>query len=137
MQRDLTRPFAAVFGAVFLLVGLAGFAVTGFGGFADISGKTLVFFGLNPLHNLAHIVIGGLWLASSVRAESARAATQVIGFVYLLLGILGLFALGSFNVLALNVGDNVLHLATGALALLVAYAASRQQADEPDIVAAS
>ncbi|HLG69499.1 MAG TPA: DUF4383 domain-containing protein [Chloroflexota bacterium] len=130
MQRDLTRPFAAVFGAVFLLVGLVGFSVTGFGAFASASGKTLLFFGLNPLHNLAHIIIGGLWLASSFRAESARAATQVIGIVYLLLGLLGLFALGSLNILALNIGDNVLHLVTGALALLVAYAASRRQGDE-------
>lgn len=128
MQRDLTRPFAALFGAVFLLVGLIGFAVTGFGGFADTTGKTLIFFGLNPLHNIAHIVIGGLWLASALRAETARAATQVIGLVYLLLGILGLFALGTLNVLALNIGDNVLHLLTGALALIVAYLASRQQA---------
>jgi hypothetical protein len=127
MNRDLTRPIAALFGAVFLLVGLVGFAVTGFAGFADTTGKTLIFFGLNPLHNIAHIVIGALWLASSARAESARAATQVIGLVYLLLGILGLFALGSLNVLALNVGDNVLHLLTGALALTVCYAASHQQ----------
>ena len=128
MKRDLCRPFAVVFGGIFLLTGLLGFAVTGFSGFADTAGKTLFVFGLNPLHNLAHIVIGALWLASAIRAETARTATQVIGAAYLLLGILGLFALGSLNLLALNVADNVLHLLTGALAVVVGYLASRHQA---------
>ena len=43
--------FAAVFGAVYVLVGLAGFVVTGLSDFAATSSDKLILFGLNPLHN--------------------------------------------------------------------------------------
>ena len=48
-----------VLGAVYLLIGLAGFAVTGFDDFAapPVDG-TLIIFGVNPLHNIGTLSSG-------------------------------------------------------------------------------
>lgn len=59
MSRSPVQVFSMVLGAVYLLIGLAGFAVTGFDDFAapPVDG-TLIIFGVNPLHNIVHVVIG-------------------------------------------------------------------------------
>jgi uncharacterized protein DUF4383 len=49
----------AVLGAVYLVVGVAGFFVTGGVGVADTEGsKLLGLFEVNPLHNVVHLAIG-------------------------------------------------------------------------------
>ena len=56
---SLNRAVAAAFGAVFLLVGLIGFAVTGAVGFAGREGTALLgLFDVNPLHNIVHLPSG-------------------------------------------------------------------------------
>ena len=70
--------FAQVFGAVYVLVGLLGFAFTGFANFAAASDDKLLLFGVNPLHNLVHLAVGALWLASS-RTESNAALGLYFG----------------------------------------------------------
>ena len=50
--------FAAVFGVVYLLVGVAGFALTGVHDFAGEHHHTLLIFAVNPLHNVIHLVAG-------------------------------------------------------------------------------
>ena len=125
------RRFAQVFGAVYILVGVVGFVLTGFGGFAGSTpGGTIVLFDVNPLHNIVHLGVGAAWLASSTRVDWARTVSLVIGAVYLLVGVLGLFLAGddSLNILALNQADNLLHLVSGALALVFALSGRRQTA---------
>ena len=97
--------FAQVFGAVYLLVGLLGFAFTGFGGFAATSDDKLLLFGVNPLHNIVHLAVGALWLASSRSEASARAVSILIGAVYLVVGVLGLFINGSSDLNILNINQ--------------------------------
>jgi hypothetical protein len=111
--------FAQVFGAVYVLVGLLGFAFTGFSDFAGTSDDKLLIFGVNPLHNLVHLGVGALWLASSRSEAAARATSTLIGAVYLLVGVVGLFldADSGLNLLNLNQPDNALHLASAALGL--------------------
>ena len=113
------RLLGAVFGAVYLLVGLAGFAVTGGVGFAATEGKSLILFDVNPLHNIVHLLIGALLLFGAVRGvATAKGVNTLVGAVYLLVGLLGLFLLdSSANILALNGADNVLHLASAILLL--------------------
>jgi hypothetical protein len=119
--------FAQVFGAVYLLVGLLGFAFTGFGGFAATSDDKLLLFGVNPLHNIVHLAVGALWLGSSRSEASARAVSVLIGAVYLVVGVLGLFINGSsdLNILNINQPDNALHLASAALGLYFGLAGRR------------
>jgi hypothetical protein len=122
--------FARVFGAVYVLVGLLGFVVTGFSDFAATSDDKLLLFGVNPLHNIVHLGVGALWLASSRTEASARAVSALIGAVYLAVGILGLFINGpsELNVLNLNQPDNALHLASAVLGLYFGLAGRRRVA---------
>lgn len=115
------RLVGTVFGAVYLLVGLIGFAYTGLSEFAgtDTDEKILGIFEVNPLHNIAHLAIGALLvLAARAGAGAAKGANTLVGGVYLLLGVVGLFILDSeLNILSLNHPDNGLHLASAAILL--------------------
>ena len=120
LQDSPNRLLGAVFGVVYLLVGLIGFAVTGFNGFVDTNtNDKVIFFEVNPLHNIAHLAIGALLLFSAMKGVAAAKGSNVlVGAVYLLLGLVGLFILdSSANILSLNGADNVLHLASAALLL--------------------
>lgn len=129
MSGSPNRLLATVFGAVYVLVGLLGFAITGFSGFAETEGETLIVFDVNPLHNIVHLAIGGLLLAASRTVASAKAANTTVGAVYLLVGILGLFLLGSeLNIIALNGADNVLHFASALVLLGAGLGADKRTA---------
>ncbi|MDX1621110.1 MAG: DUF4383 domain-containing protein [Nitriliruptorales bacterium] len=121
------RTFSLAFGAVYVLVGLIGFAVTGFDNwFASDSGEFLLWFELNPLHNVVHLVIGAALLFGATRPGLARMTAAVVGGAYLAVGIIGFFATGqAWNILSLNVWDNWLHIGTAVLALLAVSAESR------------
>jgi Domain of unknown function (DUF4383) len=126
------RLLGAVFGVVYLLVGLLGFAYTGFSDFAgtDTNEKILGIFEVNPLHNIAHLGIGALLLFSAMKSISAAKGSNVlVGAVYLVLGIVGLFILDSeANILSLNGADNVLHLASALVLLGVALSQDKATA---------
>ncbi|ACQ81402.1 conserved hypothetical protein [Beutenbergia cavernae DSM 12333] len=131
MSSSPNRLLAAIFGSVYLLVGLAGFAVTGGVGFAGTEGATLIVFDVNPLHNIVHVGIGAALLIASRSVAGGRATNTTIGAVYLLVGVLGLFlASSSLNILALNTADNVLHLASAVLLLAVGLSQDRAAVTE-------
>ena len=120
MKNSPNRIVATVFGAVYVVVGLLGFAVTsGVGFIATEGGLLLGVFQVNPLHNIAHILIGGaLLVAGLASAAAAKAVNTTIGAVYLLLGIAGFFLAGTAaNILALNTADHFLHLASAIVLL--------------------
>ena len=120
MRNSPNRIVATIFGAVYVVVGLLGFAVTsGVGFIATEGGLLLGVFQVNPLHNIAHILIGGaLLVAGLASAAAAKAVNTTIGAVYLLLGIAGFFLAGTAaNILALNTADHFLHLASAIVLL--------------------
>ena len=128
MRNSPNRIVATVFGAVYVLVGLLGFAVTGGVGFIATEGGLLLgIFQVNPLHNVAHILIGAALLISGiVSAAAAKTVNIVVGGAYLLLGIVGFFLAGTAaNILALNTADHFLHLASAIVLLGVGLAAER------------
>ncbi|MGH2654113.1 MAG: DUF4383 domain-containing protein [Actinomycetota bacterium] len=118
-QLTWNQRFGYLFGAVYIVVGLAGFAVTGGVDFAASRGDELIVFEVNPLHNLVHIAVGGLLvLGAAGGASAARGVNGLVGATYLVVGIVGLFMVGeSWNFLALNHPDNALHFASALLAL--------------------
>lgn len=110
--------FALVFGVVYLVVGLVGFAETGFDNFAsEVPGEKLLVFAVNPLHNIAHIGVGVLLLVGSARHETAKSMNLLVGVVYLLLAILGFAGVVVEDLLNVNSADNFLHIGTAALAI--------------------
>lgn len=130
MSQSPNRLVGAIFGVVYLLVGLAGFLVTGGVPFAGQEGEPLLGFEVNPLHNIVHLLIGLVLVLGSRTVPSAKAANTAVGAVYLLVGLLGLFILDSAaNILALNAADNVLHLGSAVILLGVGLGADRAVAN--------
>ena len=128
MRTSPNRLVATIFGAVYLLVGLLGFAFTGGVGFvATQGGLILGIFEVNPLHNVAHLLIGAaLLIAGLTRVAAAKAVNITVGAVYLLLGIVGFFLVGTgANILALNTPDHFLHLVSAIVLLGVGLGAER------------
>ena len=128
MRTSPNRLIATIFGAVYLLVGALGFAYTGGVGFVATKGGLLLgIFEVNPLHNIAHLLIGAaLLIAGLVSAVAAKTVNIVVGAAYLLLGIVGFFLAGTgANILALNTPDHFLHLASAIVLLGVGLGAER------------
>ncbi|WP_344228742.1 DUF4383 domain-containing protein [Microbacterium binotii] len=122
------RIVATVFGAVYLLVGLLGFAVTGGVGFLATEGGLLLgIFAVNPLHNVALLLIGAaLLVAGLANVRAAKTVNTVVGAAYLLLGVAGFFLVGTAaNILALNVPDHFLHLGSAVVLLAIGVGADR------------
>ena len=127
------RLVATVFGAVYLLVGLIGFfytAGTPFAGPGKGGNLILGIFEVNPLHNIAHLLIGAALLIAGLGTVSAAKGTNTtVGAVYLLLGIVGFFLAANHdspaNFLSLNTPDHFLHLASAVVLLAVGLGADR------------
>jgi hypothetical protein len=123
---------AATVGAVFVVVGLLGFTVSGGHNVAGHEGGQLVgVFQVNTLHNIVHLAVGAAMIAAAIAStRAARLANTLIGVVYLALGALGLFITGDnpLNIIALNGADNGLHLVIGALLVAVGLGADKARA---------
>lgn len=125
--RSPVQPVALLFGAVFLLVGIAGFIpglTTHYGelGFAGDGSQAelLGTFQVSVLHNIVHLLFGLAGVAMARSETGARTYLVGGGTIYLLLWILGLVLLGGEgkgNFIPVNNQDNWLHLAF-ALAML-------------------
>jgi hypothetical protein len=119
--RTLPQTLSLVFGVVYLLVGIVGFFVTGFDDFASPSDKTLLIFDINPLHNIVHIVIGLAGIALAKTLASARTYGWLLAVGYGAAFIYGLIAAGKdWDFLNINGADNVLHLLTAIVGLVIA-----------------
>ena len=128
MRNSPNRIVGVVFGAVYLLVGLLGFAYTGGVGFIATEGGLLLgIFAVNPLHNIAHLLIGAaLLIGGLVSVKAAKTINVVVGAAYLLLGIVGFFLVNTAaNILALNTADHFLHLASAIVLLATGIAADK------------
>jgi Domain of unknown function (DUF4383) len=128
MTQSPNRLLGTVFGAVYILVGLLGFTATAGVGLFDTSGGLLLgIFEVNVFHNVAHLLIGAaLLIAGLSNIPAAKATNTTVGAAYLLLGVLGLFLVGtSLNILALNGADNVLHFASAVVLLGVGLGSDR------------
>jgi ABC-type transport system involved in multi-copper enzyme maturation permease subunit len=120
--RHPSQLLALAIGAVYTLVGILGFLITGFENFAAETDKTLLGFEINPLHNIVHLVIGLAGLALWRRLDTARTYGWLLAAGYGLAFLYGLFAAGNsdINFLSLNGADNVLHLLSAAAGLAIA-----------------
>ncbi|MCU1440563.1 MAG: hypothetical protein JWP85_1560 [Rhodoglobus sp.] len=129
MTKSPNRLIGVVFGAAYVLIGALGFLVTAGVGFTATEGGLLFgIFEVNILHNVAHLVIGAALLLGGLSSVSAaKTFNSVAGAAYLVLGLAGLFLVGTaLNILALNVPDNVLHFASAAVLLAVGLGADKR-----------
>jgi uncharacterized protein DUF4383 len=120
--RHPSQLLALAIGAVYTLIGIAGFFVTGFDNFAAETNKTLLGFEINPLHNIVHLAIGLAGLALWRRLDTARTYGWLLAAGYGLAFIYGLFAAGNsdINFLSINGADNGLHLVSALAGVAIA-----------------
>lgn len=114
----MAKTICRILGVVFILVGLAGFAL-----------PNLLGMHLSPAHNLIHLVSGAVALYFGYAASygAARNFCLVFGIIYLLLAVIGFVApttlmnlLQARNVpdVGMNMTpDNIVHVVLGVLFL--------------------
>jgi hypothetical protein len=121
---------ALAFGAIYLLVGIIGFFVTGFDDFFGHTDETLLIFDINPAHNVVHIVIGVAGLVLGRTLAGARTYGWLLAVGYGAAFIYGLLAAGEdWDFLNINAADNVLHIATALIGLVIALMPVRNAVD--------
>lgn len=126
--RGVNVVVGGAFGVAYVLIGLLGFPVSSGHAFAGSDGGELFgLFMVNSLHNVAHLLIGALLVYGVTRGEAvASRVNTLVGGIYLLLGVAGLFVFtGDLNLLALNGADNVLHFGSAAVLLVVGVSHTR------------
>src|SRR3712207_9485406 len=129
--RTVPEILGLAFGAIYLLVGIVGFFVTGFDNFAGHTDETLIVFDINPLHNVVHILIGVAGLVLSRTLAGARTYGWLLAIGYGAAFIYGLIATDKdWDFLSLNWADNFLHLATAVVGLVIALLPVRNAVDK-------
>ncbi len=128
---NITQVFALVVGVVYLLVGVVGFAVTGFTGVTTDGADKLIGFDLNVFHNVVHLAIGAGFIVVSLLRDPTIAQGVVIGggLVYVLAALLGF--LNELQILSIDTefaADNFLHLFSGLAAVIFGLLGARQTA---------
>jgi hypothetical protein len=120
--RTVPEIIGLAFGAIYLLVGIVGFFITGFDNFAgNEQHEMLLFFMINPLHNIVHILIGVVGLALSRTLAGARTFGWLLAVGYGAAFVYGLIAVGEeWDLLNINGADNVLHILSALVGLAIA-----------------
>ena len=120
--RTLPQTLALAFGAIYLLVGIVGFFITGFDEFfAHDTEQKLIVFEINGMHNVVHLVIGVAGLVLARTLAGARTYGWLLAVGYGAAFVYGLIAIGKeWDFLSINGADNVLHLATALVGLVIA-----------------
>jgi hypothetical protein len=131
-DRTPVQNVAMLAGAVFLLVGIAGFIpgiTTNLYDGLDFAGdgseaELLGIFQVSVLHNIVHLLFGvGLFMAAT--PEGARNYLIGAGVIYLVLFVLGI--LGGADWVPANNADDWLHLVLGAGLLGAGLALTRER----------
>jgi hypothetical protein len=128
MMRSPNRWVALLFGAGYIALGATSFAVTAGMGLTATPGSLLLgLIEVNPLGAVVHLAIGAALLVTGiVGVRPARTANAIVGTACLVLGMTGLFVVGTeLNLLALNGVGNVLHFGSAVLLLAVGAGAER------------
>ena len=129
---------ALAFGAIYLLIGIIGFFITGFDNFfgnengvpAHHVDENLLGFMINPMHNVVHILIGAAGLALARTLAGARTYGWLLAVGYGATFVYGLFAVGqTWDFLSLNWADNWLHLVSALAGLAIALGPVRNAVD--------
>jgi hypothetical protein len=112
------RIFAQVVGVVLLLLGIGGLLLG--------DGLLVGLLNIDIGEDIVHILTGGIlaYVGFGQRDQNvARSVVGVLGVVYLLVGLLGFVLPFMFGLVpsGYTIGDNLVHLALGALGIVVGF----------------
>ncbi len=115
----------AALGVVAVGFGILGLGETGFNRFAEPLGEGLLGFSLNPLTNLAHLLLGLVALRAAFGAgrKTAGAAGALVAVSFVAMGLVGLG--GSATFLGTNEATASLQLGVGVVGSVLAWRAWR------------
>ncbi len=120
---SLAQKVMPIIGAFYVIIGLLGFTVTGFGAFLANTDDALFGFSLNPLHNVVHIAIGGFLIIMSRQTTSmAEGACLGVGLFYITAFVIGVIGESNLTIISMfGRGDleNFNHLVNGGLLLAI------------------
>ena len=125
----IAQRVAQIIGWAFVLIGVAGFFVTGMSMEADpeMAPKLLGLFPLNVLHNIVHLLFGVWGILASRSHPSARTYDRVAGVAYLGLAVLGAFSPDMFGMVPIGFHDIWLHVLLGLVLAIGGFAPQRTQ----------
>ena len=115
----MARTVVAVFGVVYVVVGLAGFV---------LESPLFGLFDVNALHSIVHILLGAILLYGASSTAAAVMTARGVGALLVLLGILGIPFPDGFGIVPLGGNDIWLHVASGVLLLASGFMGSSETA---------
>jgi Domain of unknown function (DUF4383) len=120
---SLAQRVMPLFGALYIGIGVIGFAFTGFGSFLQNTDDYILISGLsvNPFHNVVHLAIGAFLLIMSRQSTStAEGACLGVGIFYVAAFVIGFVGPTNLTIISMQGrGDleNVNHLLNGVILL--------------------
>jgi len=120
----MVKRVAMIFGVVFIVIGLLGFAYPGGMSMALANpGMILGIFPVNLLHNIVHILFGVWGLVAMRSFAMAKMYAQVGGVIYIVLAICGFVIPTTFGLIPIGGNDIWLHAALGLVLAGVGFTA--------------
>ncbi|NLU63737.1 DUF4383 domain-containing protein [Rhodococcus sp. HNM0563] len=128
-SRRRVQGYALVVAFVFLIIGVLGFVpglTSNYGTIlhvgADSQAHLLGFFQVSVVHNVVHLTFGGAGVLAARRLVWSRIYLVAGGCIYVALAVYGMLIdhHSVANVLPVNNADNWLHIALGAVMVLLA-----------------
>lgn len=129
MDKSMAQVLGPILGLVYVLVGVAGFFVTGFDNLTADGNDALLGFAINPFHNIVHLG-SGLFLIIMCTAFSAPVAEGAVmgsGLFLIVAFVIGVSAPDNLTILSMNgAGDleNVNHIVVGVSLLVIGLLSS-------------
>jgi len=126
-----TRAVVGALGAVYVIVGILGFLgdpIVTQGSHADMpsaSGDLMGLFPINAIHNVVHLLIGGILLYGATDLDRAIPIARGVAITYAIVGVLGLFAPDTFGLMPIGGNDVWLHLGTAIVLYGVTFLENR------------
>jgi len=115
-----------IFGIVFVIVGLAGFVITGGSMDASMAApKLLGLFPLNVMHNLVHLLFGVWGLLGARTFAGAKSYLFGAGVIYLVLALCGYFVPSGFGLVPIGGANVGLHGLLGVVLVGAALSTAR------------
>lgn len=105
---------AKILGWIFIIVGILGF-------FPNPIVSWRGVFETDAIHNIVHLISGGVLLAAPSYNSSVM-TLRVVGVIYAIITIIGFISLSALSWMAVNGPDNWLHLVLAILMLWGGYA---------------
>ncbi len=131
--RSPAQAYALVAGAILVVLGILGFFYNASFGSGEGTARDAVLgvLDVNGWHNLLHIASGVIGLALVGSYPASRGYAFGMGAIYLVIALFG-FAAGNggeiVNLIPVNTGDNVVHMAIGFAGVAAGFATPASQA---------